>query len=96
MMELGALFVDFYSFMATLNYDKSELKIPPPTGWPEITSESCGGTKSDYAIEVLRHLPYFNSKGKSRIHYKSKLCDLTAWSPDDFKKNRETYDFMEF
>ncbi|KAK6700787.1 hypothetical protein SNK04_010725 [Fusarium graminearum] len=94
--ELGALFVDFYSFMATLNYDKSELKIPPPTGWPGITTESCGGTKSDYAVEVLRHLPYFNSKGKSHIHYKSKLWDLTTWTADDFEKHREIYDFVEF
>ncbi|KAF5688730.1 hypothetical protein FCIRC_1740 [Fusarium circinatum] len=59
--ELGALFVDFYSFLTTLHYDQSDLKIPPPTGWPYITPESCGHYKSDYAIQVLRHLPYFDS-----------------------------------
>ncbi|KAM5516608.1 hypothetical protein FOXYSP1_03559 [Fusarium oxysporum f. sp. phaseoli] len=30
--ELGALFIDFYTFLTTLKYDKSHLKIPPPTG----------------------------------------------------------------
>ncbi|KAK2677783.1 hypothetical protein RAB80_006523 [Fusarium oxysporum f. sp. vasinfectum] len=54
--ELGALFIDFYTFLTTLKYDKSHLKIPPPTGWPELTPESCAYFKSDYAIEVIRHL----------------------------------------
>ncbi|KAF5644594.1 hypothetical protein F52700_2597 [Fusarium sp. NRRL 52700] len=58
--ELGALFVDFYSFLTTLHYNKSDLKIPPPTGWPQITPESCGHYKADYAILALRHPPYFN------------------------------------
>ncbi|PNP82732.1 hypothetical protein FNYG_03963 [Fusarium nygamai] len=51
--ELGALFVDFYSFLTSLHYDKSHLKIPPPTGWSQITPEHCGHFKSDYAIEVI-------------------------------------------
>ncbi|XEV04837.1 hypothetical protein FSHL1_010124 [Fusarium sambucinum] len=94
--ELGALFIDFYTFMATLNYDISDLKIPPRTGWPDISSESCGGTKSDYAVEVIRHLPYFDSKGPCHIHYKSKLWDLTTWTPDKFKQHREDNDWLEF
>ncbi|KAL6912433.1 hypothetical protein FSST1_010193 [Fusarium sambucinum] len=94
--ELGALFIEFYSFMATLNYDISDLKIPPRTGWSDITSESCGGIKSEYAIEVMRHLPYFDSKCESHIHFKSKLWDLTTWTPDNFEKHRETYEAMEF
>ncbi|RGP66169.1 hypothetical protein FSPOR_6789 [Fusarium sporotrichioides] len=94
--ELGGLFVDFYSFMATLNFDKSELKIPPPTGWPEITAESCGHTKSHYTVEVMRYLPYFNNKSTSQIHHRSKLFDLTAWKPGDFKKHSEIHEFKEF
>ncbi|CAJ0553233.1 Ff.00g117450.m01.CDS01 [Fusarium sp. VM40] len=94
--ELGALFIDFYSFMTTLNYDKSDLKIPPPTGWPEITSESCGYFKSDYTIEVMRHLPYLNNKSTAQIHYRSKLLELTVWTAIDFKKHSETHEAMEF
>ena len=33
------MFLDFYSFMTTLNCGESDLKIPPPTRWSEITSE---------------------------------------------------------
>ncbi|RGP69390.1 hypothetical protein FLONG3_7786 [Fusarium longipes] len=94
--ELGALFVDFYSFMATLNFNKSDLKIPPPTGWPEITLESCGHVKSDYAVEVIRHLPYFENKGTTQFHYRSKVLDLRAWTPEDFKSHHETHDGYEF
>ncbi|KAI1069962.1 hypothetical protein LB507_007890 [Fusarium sp. FIESC RH6] len=94
--ELGALFVDFYSFMTTLTYDKSDLKIPPPTGWPEITPESCGYIKSDYAVEVIRHLPYFVNKSTTQFHYRSKLLDLRAWSPEDFKRHHEIHDCYEF
>jgi hypothetical protein len=82
--------------MATLNYKKSELKIPPPTGWSEITPESCGHIKSDYTVEVMRHLPYFDNKSTSQIHYRSKLLDLTVWTPGDFKKHSETHEAMEF
>ncbi|GKU11787.1 hypothetical protein FLAG1_12144 [Fusarium langsethiae] len=94
--ELGVLFVDFYSFMATLNFDKSELKIPPPTGWSEVTLESCGHMKSDYTVEVMRYLPYFDNKSTSQIHYRSKLFDLTVWTPGDFKKHSEIHQAMEF
>lgn len=94
--ELGALFVDFYSFMTTLNYDQSDLKIPPPTGWPEITLESCGHIKSDYTVEVMRHLPYLDNKSTAQIHYRSKSLDLSVWTPEDFKRHDEIYDFMEF
>ncbi|KAG8670661.1 hypothetical protein FPOAC2_07488 [Fusarium poae] len=94
--ELQAIFVDFYSFMTTLTYDKSHLKIPPPIGWPQITPESCGHYKSDYAIEVIRHLPYFDSNCKSYIHYKSKLVDLTGFSLQDFERHKGRYKNWEF
>ncbi|KAH6964793.1 hypothetical protein EDB82DRAFT_285374 [Fusarium venenatum] len=44
----------------------------------------------------MRHLPYFDAKGACHIHYKSKLCDLTVWTPDDFKTIEEIFDWMEF
>ncbi|KAF5606322.1 uncharacterized protein FSUBG_6155 [Fusarium subglutinans] len=94
--ELGALFVDFYSFLTTLHYDQSDLKIPPPSGWPQITPESCGHYKSDYAIQVLRHLPYFDSTCTAYIHFKSKLLDLTAFTLEDFEKHKDYHQGREF
>ncbi|KAF5648486.1 uncharacterized protein FTJAE_1319 [Fusarium tjaetaba] len=94
--ELGALFVNFYSFLTSLHYDKSHLKIPPPTGWSQITPEHCGHFKSDYAIEVIRHLPYFDSTCTEYVHYKSKLLDLTAFTLDDFEKHKNYHQDWEF
>ncbi|KAG7417656.1 hypothetical protein DER46DRAFT_569747 [Fusarium sp. MPI-SDFR-AT-0072] len=92
--ELRALFIDFYTFLTTLHYDKSHLKIPPPTGWPELTPESCAYFKSDYAIEVIRHLPY--STCIEYVHYKSKLLDHTAFTQKDFEKHRNYHQDWEF
>ncbi|KAF5670507.1 hypothetical protein FHETE_4414 [Fusarium heterosporum] len=78
--ELGALFLDFYKFLTTLHYNESDLKIPPATGWPQITRESSkfANFKSDYTLEVLRHLPYFNEGDPiTWFHYKSRLEDYT-------------------
>ncbi|KAF5568543.1 hypothetical protein FNAPI_88 [Fusarium napiforme] len=94
--ELGAFFVDFYLFLTSLHYDKSHLKIPPPTGWSQITPERCGHFKSDYAIEVIRHLPYFNSACIEYVHYKSKLLDLTAFTLKDFEKHKNYHQDWEF
>jgi len=80
--ELAAIFLDFYTFLTTLHYDAADLKIPPPDGWPGLTLESCAGWKTDYAIEVLRRLPYF--KRRAAIHYKSELIDYTSLGPERF------------
>jgi hypothetical protein len=92
--ELGALFVDFYSFLASLHL--SHLKIPSPTGWPQITPEHCGHFKSDYAIEVIRHLPSLDSTFIEYAHYKSKLPDLTAFTLKDFEKHKKYHQDWEF
>ncbi|KAI1011959.1 hypothetical protein LB503_004314 [Fusarium chuoi] len=94
--ELRALFIDFYTFLTTLHYGKSYLKIAPPTGWPELTPESCAHFKSDYAIQVIRHLPYFDSTCIEYAHYKSKLLDLTAFTQKDFEKHRNYHQDWEF
>ncbi|KAG5795991.1 hypothetical protein H9Q69_004939 [Fusarium xylarioides] len=94
--ELGALFVDFCSFLTSLHYDKSHLKIPPPTGWPELTPESTAHFKSDYAIQVTRYLPYFDSTCVEYVHYKSKLLDLTAFTLGDLEKHRNYHQDWEF
>jgi hypothetical protein len=80
--ELSEIFLDFYNFLCTLHYDVADLKIPPPEGWPTLTPAYCANFKTDYAIEVLRHLPYFDSK--SAIHYKSALIDYSTLSHNFF------------
>ncbi|RKL51052.1 hypothetical protein BFJ72_g505 [Fusarium proliferatum] len=90
-----ALFIGFYTFLTTLHYDKSYLEIPPPTGWPELTPESCAHFKSDYAIQAIRHLPYFDSTCIEYVHYKSKLLDLIAFTLDDFEKHKNYHQDWE-
>lgn len=86
--ELGAIFLDFYTFLTTLHYDPAELKVPPPGGWPGITPELCAHFKSNFAIEVLRHLPYFDSRCREFVHYKSKLIDYTSFTRENFEEAR--------
>jgi len=94
--ELGALFVDFYTFLTTLHFNKSHLKIPPPTGWAHITSESYDHFKSDYAIEVIRHLPCFSNECLDHIHYKSRPLDLTACTLEDLKYHKDNDPDQEY
>ncbi|KAG5664810.1 hypothetical protein KAF25_008544 [Fusarium avenaceum] len=88
--ELGALFLDFYQFLTTLHYDEASLKIPPLTGWPQITRESpkFANFKSDYTLEVLRHLPYFNKEPPAQFYPASELLDFIEIS-------RETLEFYQ-
>ncbi|KAL4721846.1 hypothetical protein ACLX1H_011340 [Fusarium chlamydosporum] len=37
----------------------------------------------------------FYTKGPYHIHYKSKLWDLTTWTPEKFKQHREDNDWLE-
>ena len=94
--ELAAIFLDFYQFLTTLHYKPESLKVPPPEGWGDKVHRHC---KSDYAVEVLRRLPYFDSEDVTAIHYKSSLLDYTSLPPDYFAESwKDTagdyYDFM--
>lgn len=92
--ELAGIFLDFYTFLTTLHYDAEDLKTPPPGGWPGLTRESCSGFKSDYAIEVLRRLPYFDSE--VAIHHKSRLIDYTSLDPEYFIQADSREEYIEF
>jgi hypothetical protein len=61
--EVVASVTEFYTFLTThLHFYPSELKTPPPTGWPKITSHNSDDKrKSDTVIDLLRHLPYLPS-----------------------------------
>ncbi|KAH7235718.1 hypothetical protein BKA59DRAFT_485197 [Fusarium tricinctum] len=85
--ELGAMFLAFYKFLTTLHYDEASLKIPPLTGWPQITrtSPKFAHFKSDYTLEVLRHLPYFNQKPPAQFYPASELLDFTEISRETLK-----------
>lgn len=92
--EIGAKLLEFYRFLTTLHYKPEDLKVPPPEGWPSISPEACGHFRSDYAIEVLRHLPYLT--GDTQLHYKSKVLDYTAFSPQDFARRHQDDDEEEW
>lgn len=92
--EFGEIFLDFYTFLATLHYRLEDLKIPPSDGWPQITPEYHQGLKSDFAIEVMRHLPYF--KYRAAIHYKSGLIDYTVLRQKEFRQMAEMDSDEEF
>ncbi|KAL1593714.1 hypothetical protein SLS60_010446 [Paraconiothyrium brasiliense] len=77
--ELAKLFLDFYKFLATLHYDPSDLKIPPPEGWAiESLPAAILKRKSTRVVELMRRLPYFREgKTSTHVHYKSKLVDYS-------------------
>ncbi|KJZ69878.1 hypothetical protein HIM_10733 [Hirsutella minnesotensis 3608] len=89
--ELGAIFLDLYQFLATLHFDPAHLKVPPAGGWPHITPEFCADFKSDYVLDVIRHLPYFahHENQVAAFHYNSHLIDYSAWTEQDFAKGDE-------
>jgi hypothetical protein len=83
--EIAATVLDFLTFLTTLHRDPDDLVMPPPGGWPSYTPEKCAGFKSDFAIEVLRNLPYLGSRTSDyldslgQIHYKSRLLDYSTF-----------------
>lgn len=56
--EVVAAITEYYTFLTHLHFDPSELKTPPSTGWPQITSSRFAFLgKSDKVIDLLKHLP---------------------------------------
>ncbi|KAH8889057.1 hypothetical protein GQ53DRAFT_748535 [Thozetella sp. PMI_491] len=92
--ELAEIFLDLYRFLSKLHFDPADLRIPPPGGWPNLLPDSYSEFKSDFTIEVMRHLPYFHSK--AAIHYKSALIDYTAMAPAFFGEKDSREDGVEF
>ena len=97
--ELVAIFTDFYTFMTTKLLPSNAMKVPPPGGWPNISQESCRESdKTDFAIDVLRHLPYLEESeheaNTHNIHYKCELIDYssrTAVELVDIRDHGELY-----
>ncbi|KAG4285896.1 hypothetical protein FPRO06_07156 [Fusarium proliferatum] len=78
--------------------EKPETLLTPPASDDDSYdgSDSCIHFKSDYAIQVIRHLPYFDSTCIKYVHYKSKPLDLTAFTLDDFEKHMNYHQDREF
>lgn len=91
---LADIFLDFYRFLATLHFNPADLKIAPPEGWPGISREIYPNWKSDYALEVIRRLPYFRSK--AAVHYKCRLIDYTSFNPKELPQLDELLEDKEF
>lgn len=84
--NMVAPFYEYYTFHGRLHIPESDIKHPPAGGWPNITLENCSGFgKSDFAVDVLRHLPYIveddqrrmNSLNIHNIDYKSYVLDYS-------------------
>lgn len=74
--QIGAMLLDFYRFLITLHYKPEDLKVPPPDGWPELTPERCQHFRGDFALQVIRYLPYFTTT-RARMSTRSARCSTT-------------------
>jgi hypothetical protein len=83
--EVVASVTDYYNFLITrLHFEPSDLKAPPPTGWPRITQARLAFLgKSDKAIDLLKHLPYLLPGDEEKQIYDHAVCvDYNSESVD--------------
>ncbi|KAK3689722.1 hypothetical protein B0T22DRAFT_377604 [Podospora appendiculata] len=82
--QLAAIILDFYTFFTKLHFKPSDLKLPPPGGWPNLTRENVGPNfKSDYTLSVLRQLPYLNKEGL--VEYNCSVQDYSTRTRESFE-----------
>ncbi|KAJ0122123.1 hypothetical protein J7T55_002635 [Diaporthe amygdali] len=85
---LVAPFYEYYDFLASLHIPASAIKRPPAGGWPNITPDACAEFgKTDFAVDVLRHLPYIEDDSRSNLHnidYKCNVLDYSTATAEDF------------
>lgn len=86
--NLVAPFYEYYHFLGTLHLPEAAIKHPPRGGWPNITRETCSGFgKTDFAVDVLRHLPFIAEDGGRNYHnvdYKSNVVDYSTATCETF------------
>lgn len=86
----------FYQLLTKLPFiEPSDIFYPPPEGWPHITQETFACLNKTYeVIELLRHLPYINSRREkwqiipetAPIDYVTKgPLEYLPFVPDDYK-----------
>ncbi|KAK1770254.1 hypothetical protein QBC33DRAFT_556675 [Phialemonium atrogriseum] len=91
---LVAPFREFYDFLQRLKLPANSVKLPPPSGWPNMTPVACAGLdKTPFAIDVLRHLPYIDElhvkSNETNIDYKCNAVDYSKFTSDNFSTYRE-------
>ena len=93
--EVVASVMDFYNFLVThLHFEPSDLKTPPPTGWPKITQARFDFLgKSDKAIDLLKHLPYLPPYGlfQKEIYTHTVCVDYNQEAVDQHLKDPELF-----
>lgn len=75
-------FQDFYECLQRLKFPANSIKYPPPGGWPSIDPVIFKPyNKTDFAIDVLKHLPYVDFEGSwssvTNIGWKSDCMDYS-------------------
>jgi hypothetical protein len=61
--EIVAAVTDYYHFLTSLHVNPADIKPPPPSGWPDITTETCNKlSQTDVVISLLKHLPYITNE----------------------------------
>lgn len=81
--RLVSPFYDYYKFLDRLHLPESSIVYPPPSGWPDITSEDYTHLfKTSFAIEVLRHLPYIQRTwdGRTNINTGCYVVDYSTYT----------------
>ena len=76
--EAVAAVRSFYEFFTkTPSLDPSDIKYPPPEGWPGINVDSMAGLKkSAGVVDLLKHLPY--TPWSVQIAYQTHVIDYRA------------------
>jgi hypothetical protein len=98
--EVIASVTDFYNFLVThLHFKPSDLKTPPPTGWPRINQTRFAFLgKSDRVIDLLQHLPYLPPYGlfQKEIYTHTVCVDYNQESVDRHLENPELCVISDF
>lgn len=73
--EIVSTLTTFYQFLTTMYIPTGDILHPPPGGWPEITKEKFAFlSKTDRAIDLLRHIPYIRRDSDFRVHQVQDHC----------------------
>ena len=96
--EVTASVTDFYNFLIThLHFELTDLKTPPPTGWPQITQARLAFLgKSDKVIDLLQHLPYLPHGEKEKHIYDHTVCVDYTHECVDTKQERPQLSITDF
>jgi hypothetical protein len=71
----------YYNFLTTLYLDSSKIISPPPSGWPEITTQSFTLKKSKSVIHLLQHLPYIKTTSDDTFDAEgAPECQFADWN----------------